>query len=179
MIFYQADNVSGVATIQYGLNNGAPTSAAPTFNFTGASGSVTENLASFTPGKYSIDVTLVGLTIDQAYLGDFDFSIASIDVPYIPLAGSYQGLTWAFNPYAGIDLTFDFDFDLTDSISNLQANAYLLSLDPNTNGIMDADVSWSSLRVELNSIPEPSTFLLFGIGILGFAMKRKVLAKNK
>ncbi len=38
------------------------------------------------------------------------------------------------------------------------------------NGVMDADIYWDTLRIELNStvsVPEPSTILMMGIGLLG------------
>jgi len=177
-IFYQADNVSGVATVNYGLDVTGPTSDVPTFNFAAINGSVTHNLGSYTAGRYTIDITLHDLVVDQYLLGDIDFSIGAVNLPTIPLAGSYQGLTWAFNPNAGIDLAFDFDFDTLDSISNMDVNGFLLSQDPNHNGVMDADVSWSTFRVELNSVPEPSTVFLMSIGILGFSVKRKIMARK-
>ena len=178
-IYYQATNVVGVGTITYGYTP-ATINDAPVFTFTGISGDVDENLSSFTPGEYTIDFTLTGFWADYDENGSADFTLPNIDFtsgPYNILSaptpsGTYGQLSWNVDIYSGGWISYD--FGTTGSYTNAGVNNDLGMVDfiysGATNGVMNADIRWDTLRVELNStapVPEPSTILLMGIGLLG------------
>ena len=185
-IYYQADNVTGTGTITYGI--GASINDAPVFSFVGDSGTVTENLASYTPGDYTVSFYLDGLWVDANEDGTIDFAQADygpdpflfssgpVSLPALSLTGTAGQMSWAFDPYSGGSVSYD--FGSTGTFTNMGVNLALASVDfdysGDVNGVMDADIGWTTLRVELNAVPEPSTLLLFGLGVLGLGgLQRK------
>ncbi len=177
-IYYEASNVVGVAEVNYGV--GSAIYDAPEFNFVGVSGTVDENLSLLTPGEYTISFTLDGFwaDFDSDGISDFDlpdtsFTSGSYLIPALPpFSGTAGALTWSVNPYSGGSVSYD--FGNTGSITNFDVNVLLAGLDQQysggMNGVMDADIYWNTLRIELNStvsVPEPSTILMMGIGLLG------------
>lgn len=196
-IYYEATNVSGVGTITYGM--GANAMDAPEFTFVGSAGNVDENLSLFSPGEYALSFSLVGFWADFNEDGNVDFQFSDIGLsnnisfttgPYTipalpPLSGTYGQLSWDFNPYSSLSLSYDFG---TMGFTNADANSMLAFLDMQSSqgwpdGIMNADLGWESLRVELNStasVPEPSTLLLMGVGLFGLVgYNRKRFSKKR
>ncbi len=189
VIFYETTNVDGSATINYGM--GTSINDAPVFSFAAATGNVNENLSSFSAGNYTLSFTLEGLAIDinedgsddffQSDFGPNPFSITSSSF-YLaslpPLSGNSGPLSWAFNPYSGDSLSYDFDI-IPGPNSNSSINGDLAGLDffysgGVANGVMNADVSWDLLRIELTSVvPEPSIFALFSLGLFGMLAARR------
>jgi len=159
-----------------GLNANDPA----TFSFTGISGSIDENLSLFTSGEYTISFNLDGFWMDfnGDDISDFDLPDTSFTTgPYLipalpPFSGTAGALTWSVNPYSGGSVSYDFGD--TGYVTNFDVNALLAGLDQQysggMNGVMDADIYWDTLRIELNStvsVPEPSTILMMSIGLLG------------
>lgn len=176
--YYEATDVVGTGSIEYGL--GADIYDLALFSFIGTEGTVSTNLDTFIPGEYTINFYLEGLWADTRETGEADFflpdvsltDIGPINIPFLPpLVGTFGPLTWDFDPYSSLFLELDFG-----DTGNLDMNSLLAYLDPNSDGIMDAYIGWDTLRVELNStapVPEPSTFILLGAGIVGLAIYRR------
>ncbi len=193
-IFYEADNVSGVGTITYGWDTttSQPTDVPPEFQFEGSTGNYYGDLTSFLPGEYTIDVTLTGFWVTSP-----NFTL----LPYVnftsgaytfssppPLSGAIGQLSWIVTPATTTTpLTgwISYDFGTTGAFTNAGVNAQLAAIDlaysNAANGIMDANIGWDTLRVELNStapVPEPSTLLLMGIGLLGLVSYSRKRSKK-
>jgi len=177
-IYYEATNVEGVGEIHYGVGWGINNPA--TLSFTGTSGTINENLGSFTPGEYTVSFELDGFWMDFNSDGFSDFDLPDVSltsspylIPMLPsLSGTMGALTWVVDPYSGGSVSYD--FGSTGTFTNLGVNFFLAQMDFQTsggiNGIMDADIYWDTLRVELNStisVPEPSIILIMGVGFLG------------
>ena len=175
-VYFEADDASGLGTITYG-NTYATMFDAPEFTFQGNSGTVDQNLNTFTAGEYSVSVWLEGFWVDYNNDNIPDFTspvditgqdIGTYTIPALPAAGSIGQLSW------NIDLSTysawaSYDFG---AFSNYGINTLLASVDPDNNGVIDANIGWSKLRVELNPtapVPEPATMLLFGTGLAGLA----------
>ncbi|HHH47812.1 MAG TPA: PEP-CTERM sorting domain-containing protein [Gammaproteobacteria bacterium] len=177
-IYYEATDVVGTAEITYGL--GPDVNAPPVFSFAATSGSVDENLGLFVPGEYTISFTLDGFWADfnGDTVSDFDLPDTSFTSdPYLipalpPFNGTAGALTWSVDPYSGG--TVSYDFGDVGPITNFDVNEMLAEVDllysGGMNGVMTADIYWDTLRIELNrtvSVPEPSTILIMGLGLLG------------
>lgn len=177
-IYYEATNVEGVGEVNYGVGWGINNPA--TFSFTGTSGTISENLGSFTPGEYTASFELDGFWMDFNSDGISDFDLPGVSltsspylIPVLPsLSGTMGALSWAVDPYSGGSVSYD--FGNTGTFTNFGVNAFLAQLDFQTsggmNGVMDANIYWDRLRVELNStasVPGPSTILIMGVGLLG------------
>ncbi len=186
-IYYEATNVVGIGEVTYGL--GPSVNDPATVSFTGVSGSIDENISHFTPGEYTISFVLDGFWMDfdgdnisDFSLADISFTTGSYLMPALPpLSGTAGALTWSVDPYSGGSASYD--FGNTGPITNADVNGLLAGLDQQysggMNGVMNADVYWDTLRVELNSttsVPEPSTILMMGVGLLGlvgYSRKRR------
>ncbi len=176
--YYEATDVEAVGVVNYGLGSSINNPA--TLSFTGTSGTINENLSFFTPGEYTVSFELEGFWVDFNNDNNSDFNLPDVSFtssPYLismlpPLSGTVGALTWAVDPYSGG--TASYDFGNTGAFTNFDVNALLAQLDlqisGGANGVMDADIYWETLRVEFNntaSVPEPSTILIMGLGLLG------------
>ena len=187
-IYIQADNVEGLAAINYDISY--PMNEAPEFSFVATSGSLSHNLADYVPGDYTVDFLLEGFWIDYNNDSVADYSLPDLSFsdagplslgPLPPLSGSDGAFSWEVNPTGG-NIWFSYDFDSVfdaSSWSNSDVNGALAMLDlyvsGSANGVMDAIIGWDKLRVQLNpvGVPEPSVWLLAGIGLLGFGWARR------
>lgn len=176
-IYYQSTDVSGAATITYDNDDGTDP---PKFSFVATSGTVDENLSSFTAGNYTVNLTLNGFWIDinedsshHFNIPDTTFSDAPYYIPSLPsYSGSYGQLTWDIDPYSGGSISYD--FGTTGPYTNAEANAYLAQIDSflssgTADSTINANIGWNRLRIELNHVPIPSAILLLGSGLLGLA----------
>ena len=179
-IYYQSTDVNGPATITYDNDDGTDP---PKFSFVATSGTVDENLSSFTAGNYRVSLTLNGFWIDiidingdvsrHFNIPDTTLSDGPYYIPSLPShSGSYGQLTWDIDPYSGGSISYD--FGTTGPYTNAEANAYLAQIDSflssgTADGTINANIGWNRLRIELNHVPIPSTILLLGSGLLGLA----------
>jgi len=189
--YFEANNVEGYGKITYG-NTLSTINDPVEFYFKKNFGVVDYNLLSFTPGTYYLSVEIEGLEIDANQDGNYSALpqqvINALKPIYEPLLantpitlnitpalnGSYGPLTWDVDLGANeITLTYDFDNAADPTpFSNAQVNALLANIDTMytqqpPNGVMDANIKWEHLRVELNPVPVPSALVLLGTGIFG------------
>lgn len=117
-IFVQADNVTGMAKVEYGMGN-----VAPKFSFQLIDSDITDNLDSYRPGQYNVDFTISGLWLDihengsdvryQKDYGDDPFSISGgpVTLGDLPsLSGMRGPLSWDLDIHDKF-LSFEYDFD--------------------------------------------------------------------
>ena len=185
-IFFEATDVKATATVNY--DYGFFPTGASEFNFDVISGSFSDNLGMFTPGDYNISFTLEGLWLDIDEDGAVDLTQGDLGTD--PFYGSTGPLSLgSLPPLSGTDGALSWDLDTTANslwigfdgaeYENFAMNSLLASFDltfgNGINGVMDANVGWDKLRVELNPVvvPEPSIWLLLGTGLLGLGWARR------
>ncbi len=186
-IYIESTGVEGLATLTY--DNSWPMNDAPEFTFDVTAGSLSHNLGAYTPGDYTIDFTLEGFWVDYDEDGTADFTLAPVSVtglgpaslgPLPPLSGTAGALSWNVDvPGSSVWLSYDFDSVYDRSLfSNFDVNGSLASVDMgfsgSANGVMDARIGWKRMRIDLKpvAVPEPSLWLLSGIGLIGFGVAR-------
>ena len=176
--YFEADNIEGYGKVTYSF----PGSMPPEFEFTKNSGTVDHNLATFTPGDYYVKITLEAFQIQPnsqtPYTQIIDsLSLSSPSPIYVPAptpTGTYGPLSWNIDTTTDtVKLKYDFDNPSDPTgLNNSGVNLMLYLMDPdntnpNNDGVMDANIKWDKLRVELNPVPVPSALVLLGTGIFG------------
>lgn len=76
-IFYEATDVTGVGSVTYGTSLNP--NDAPVFSFTATSGDVDYDFSAFSPGEYTLSVTLDGFWADFNEDTIVDFTITAND----------------------------------------------------------------------------------------------------
>ncbi len=196
-IVVDSTNVSGTAEVIYGPSSWWHRSGvAPEVTFDFTAGSLTHNLSDYTPGNYNTDLSISGLWFDfnedgihDLTLGPISFTSASpLTLGAMPaLSGTQGALSWNLDLGANsIWLRYDFDsvYDTT-TFSNSSVNLGLSWLDSwysgSIDGVMNTDFGWEQLTLRLDpvAVPEPSLWLLGGIGLIGFGVSRRVRRKSE
>lgn len=126
---------------------------------------------------------LYGVPLSGSY-GDLSYqvndttvslSLASTYFPDMSGAGTFGALAYNFDPSRSLFLSYD--FGTTGTFTNSNVSAQLAYLDSayggGANGVMTSDIGWESFRVDFTPVPEPSTFILLGVGVAGLAFYRR------
>ncbi len=193
-IVIEATDVEGMAELTYGVTKGLfgyiATDDAPVFSIDLTAVTLVDNVEDYAPGDYNIDFSLAGLWFDFNEDGSYDLtpepisfsSAGPVSLGALPsLSGTDGALSWNVDiPGSSLWVSYDFDsifdpFTWDNKDINRSIGMADIFKTGKADGVMNTNFGWESLTLRLDpvAVPEPSLWLLGGIGLIGFGMARR------